>query len=151
MSQQMSETTLRKSVTVAMPVERAFRLYTEGIATWWPIETHSVAAENAETAVFEGRGGGRLYERATNGEEHVWGTVLVWDPPRRVVHSWHPGRGEETAQEVELVFTPDGEGTRVELAHSGWERLGDRMAEVMASYDTGWDFVLGRYVESANG
>jgi hypothetical protein len=28
--------------------------------------------------------------------------------------------------------------------------LGDRMAEVVASYETGWDKVLGRYLEAAN-
>lgn len=151
MSQQRTEAVVRKSVTVARPVDEAFRLYTEGIARWWPLETHSVAEKDADTAVFEAREGGRLYERAKNGQEHLWGTILVWDPPSRIVHTWHPGHGAETAQEVELRFLPDGEGTRVELVHSGWEKLGERMERTMASYESGWDFVLGRFVETANG
>ena len=151
MSQQTTEAAVRKSVTVARPVEEAFRLYTDGIATWWPLETHSVAEKDAETVVFEARERGRLYERAKNGQEHLWGTILVWDPPSRIVHTWHPGGGEETAQEVEIRFLPDGDGTRVELVHSGWKKLGERMEQKMANYEGGWDFVLGRFVETANG
>ena len=150
MGQQTSETAIRKSVMVDRSVEDAFRLYTEQVATWWPYSTHSVGKDDVETVIFEGREGGRFYERTKKGDEHLWGTVLTWDPPRRVVHTWHPGRGEETAQEVEVAFTSGREGTRVELVHTGWERLGDRMAEAMANYDAGWDVVLGRYVESAN-
>lgn len=149
--QQASELVLRKSITVARPVEDAFHLYTEGLATWWPLRTHSVAQADAQTCVLEPRLGGRLYERTSAGDEHEWGSVLVWDPPHRLVHTWHPGSDEDSAQQVEIRFAPDGAGTRVELVHTGWEKLGDRMAEVMANYRTGWDFVLGRYAEKATG
>ena len=151
MSQQTSETAIKKSVVVNRPVEEAFRFYTEQVGSWWPFQkTHSVTEEDVETVIIECREGGRFYERTKSGDEHVWGTVLVWDPPNRILHSWHPGRGEETSQEIELTFTQVAEGTRVNLVHTGWERLGDRMPEVMASYDTGWDKVLGQYVEAAN-
>jgi uncharacterized protein YndB with AHSA1/START domain len=141
---------ITKSVTINAPVERAFKVYTDEIASWWPLKTHSVS-EQAETCIFEGRQGGRIYERATDGEEHVWGTVLVWDPPSRVVYTWHPGRSEDTAQEVEMHFRPQGERTRVDLEHRGWERLGDEAPVIMQSYEGGWDFVLGEcYVEAAN-
>jgi len=149
MSPQMSDTAIRKSVTVDRPLEEAFRLYTEQLATWWPFSTHSAGKEEVETVILEGREGGRFYERTRNGDEHLWGTVLVWDPPSRVVHSWHPGRAEHTAQEVEVTFAPQGEGTRVELVHSGWERLGDRLDEMITNYNEGWDVVLGRYAQAA--
>jgi hypothetical protein len=49
-----------------------------------------------------------------------------------------------------MRFTPDGEGTRVELQHRGWEALGGDAAEVFESYDSGWDYVVGkRYAEAA--
>jgi uncharacterized protein YndB with AHSA1/START domain len=150
MSQQTSETAIRKTVTVSRPVEEAFRIFTEDLAEWWPYVTHSVEQENVDTVIFECRPGGRFYERAKDGTEHTWGTVLKWDPPRRVVYSWHPGRGEETAQEVEITFAGVADGTRVELVHTGWEVLGDRMAEVVASYDTGWDTVLGHFAKAAS-
>lgn len=152
MSQQTSETAVRKTVTVNCTAEDAFRVFTAEVGSWWPFEkVHSVAEAEVETVVLEGVEGGRFYERTKSGQEHLWGTVLVWDPPRRLVCSWHPGRGEETSQEVEVTFTPEGDRTRVDLVHTGWERLGDRMAEAVASYDSGWDKVLGRYAEAANG
>ena len=149
--QQTSEMVLTKTITVPLSVEDAFRLYTEEIATWWPVSTHSVEKEDAETVVFEPGEGGRIYERTKSGDEHVWGIVLTWDPPNRIVQSWYPSRGEDTAQEVEIRFEPDGSGTRVELVHTGWETLGDRAAEVYRNYDTGWDYVLGKYGDAAVG
>jgi uncharacterized protein YndB with AHSA1/START domain len=138
---------IHKSVTVRRPVEEAFALFTEGIATWWPLATHSIYEERATTAVFESRVGGRLYEISIDGEKGVWGTVRVWAPPHRIVYSWHPGRGEETAQEVEVQFAADGVGTRVEIEHRGWERA----PEQRSGYDEGWDFVLGQYVTVSAG
>jgi uncharacterized protein YndB with AHSA1/START domain len=150
MSQQTSELVITKSVTIAAPVEHAFRVFTEEIHTWWPLRTHAVDTEHSETVVLEGHEGGRLFERTPAGEEHLWGTVVLWEPPRRVGYSWHPGRGAETAQEVEVTFTRQGEGTRVDVRHWGWEKLGDRLDETIASYNDGWDLVLRRYVEAAN-
>lgn len=135
---------LHKSVAVSVPVEKAFQVYTEGMATWWPIETHSVAQERDATAVFEGRVGGRIFEREADGKEHLWGTVLEWDPPHRFVHTWHPGRSEGTAQRIEMRFVSEGEGTRIELDHRGWESLAAEAATTFENYDSGWDFVLGQ-------
>jgi uncharacterized protein YndB with AHSA1/START domain len=149
MNQQASEVVIEKSVTVAAPVEDAFRVFTEEIHTWWPLQTHAVDTEHIETVLMEGREGGRLYERTTGGEEHVWGIVLAWDPPHRLGYSWYPGRGAETAQEVEVTFTPSGDGTRVDLRHWGWEKLGDRLDETVGSYNEGWDKVLARYAQAA--
>ncbi len=75
--------------------------------------------------------------------------MVEWDPPTRIVHTWHPGRSPETAQEVELRFRRERDGTRLDLTHRGWETLGDEAQELLGSYDTGWDFVLRRYVERA--
>jgi hypothetical protein len=55
------------------------------------------------------------------------------------------------ATDLEVRFSPEGDGTRVELTHGGWERYGDRADESFGSYNSGWDTVLGRYVEKANG
>jgi uncharacterized protein YndB with AHSA1/START domain len=143
--------TIRKSVTVDAAVERAFALFTEGIDEWWPVETHSIAAGNGgrpEKAVFEQREGGRVYEQ-TGGEQHDWADVLVYDPPTRLVLRWRVNP-ENPPTEVEIVFRPEGEGTRVDLEHRGWEAYGDGAAESHSGYNSGWDFVLDRYVERAN-
>ena len=149
MTQETNERVVEKSVTVSVPVERAFEVFTAEIGTWWPLRTHAVDTERSETVVMEGRVGGRLFERTPTGEEHVWGTLVAWEPPNRIVYSWHPGRGEETAQEVEITFSPEGEGTRVDIRHYGWEKLGDRLEETVASYNEGWDKVIAVYARAA--
>jgi uncharacterized protein YndB with AHSA1/START domain len=140
---------IEKSVTVEAPPEHAFRVFTEEIGAWWPLRTHAVDTDDAETVVFEPYVGGRLYERVRGGEEHDWGTVVAWEPPERLGYTWHPGRGAETAQEVEVTFTAEGRSTRVDVRHWGWEKLGDGLDETIASYDDGWGLVLGKYAEHA--
>jgi uncharacterized protein YndB with AHSA1/START domain len=136
---------VRKSITVSLPPERAFRRFTEEIAGWWPLATHSVSESAEATCAIEGRVGGRIVETAPDGAEHRWGTVMAWEPPRRLAFTWHPGRSDDTGQEVEVTFRPEDGGTRVDLVHTGWERLGEKGAGMRADYDAGWDVVLGRY------
>ncbi len=142
-----SDLVVRKSVTARCSVEEAFRVFSEGVATWWPLQTHSVGERSAKTCVLEGRMGGRFFERQEDGTEAVWGTVTAWEPPQRLAFTWHPGRAESTAQGIEIRFTPVGGGTRVELEHRGWEKLGERAEEARNEYESGWDFVLGCYVD----
>lgn len=136
---------LRKSVTVGKPVEQAFNLFTAGLARWWPLGRYSVSQERAITCVMEPRVDGSLYELRDDGERFLWGRVLVWDPPHRVVFSWHPGRDAETAQEVEIRFSAQGHSTRVDLEHRDWAKLGDRARETREGYERGWDVVLGQH------
>ncbi len=136
---------VRKTVTVAEPCREAFDRFTRGIGGWWPIATHSVDPDETETCVFEGVQGGRIYERHRDGSEADWGRVTVWEPPTRIVFTWRPGRPASTAQEVEVVFTPTADGTRVELTHRDWERYGPGAKEQRDEYAPGWDYVLSCY------
>ena len=142
---------VRKALLVPIAPEKAFSLYTTGVASWWPLDSHSVGENRAETVILEGRAGGRFYERDKDGTAAEWGVVRVWDPPHRLVYSWHPGRPEDTGQEVELRFAADGSGTRIDLEHRGWEALGDKAEAVRANYDKGWDFVFGECFARAAG
>ena len=156
MSTQTTVEPVRRSVTVARPVEDAFRVFTDGIATWWPLQTHSIegmASEGAkvpETVVLEGHVGGRLYERMTDGEDGYWGTVTHWEPPHRVVIEWKVNPNAPAPTEIDVSFAPDGDGTRVDLVHRGWERLGAEAEEARASYSDGWVGVLAAYEGVAN-
>jgi hypothetical protein len=147
----MSETTVVaavvKVVTVSCPVERAFTVFTREVGSWWPTETHSLHPGEVEQVVWEETEGGAVYEIATSGERAQWATVLRWEPPHRVVIAWQVNP-DRLGTEVEVRFTPDGDGTRVELEHRGWESLADG-AEMRESYDTGWDHVLARLVGAA--
>jgi hypothetical protein len=86
-----------KVLTVKATPDRAFRRFTEEMASGWPLRTHSAGGEAAETVVMEGRVGGRIVERIRGGRPCVWGTVTAWEPPRRVAFTWHPGRDSATA------------------------------------------------------
>jgi len=137
-----------KAVTVACTQEEAFRYFNGDISMWWPVATQSVVAYASEfkdrpaTVIFEPRVGGRIFERARSGEEHVWGSVLAWGPPTRVVFSFHPGRDDKEAQTVEVTFSPAPEGARVVLTHSGWEKLGANAQKARDSYNQGWEVVF---------
>jgi uncharacterized protein YndB with AHSA1/START domain len=145
MSTHVTVTPVRKSVIVKRPPAEAFRLFTDGIATWWPLRSHSVAEERTETVVFEPREGGRVYERRADGSISYWAEVLVWEPPRRFVLSWQPNPDAPAATELEVTFTPEGDRTRVDLEHRGWERLGEAAELKRTEYEAGWDGVLDRY------
>ena len=136
---------LVKSVLVSLSVEDAFRLFTEGYARWWPLLSHSVGEEHAQTCVLEAGIGGRIYEIIDDGRQVEWGRVLAWEPPRRLVFSWYPGRQPDTAQQVEVTFRVQGERTLVQLTHTGWENLGALAQAHRLNYDSGWDTVLGKY------
>ena len=139
---------VRKTVTVDCAVEEAFRVFTTDAMSWWPVESHSIHGSVAEI-VFEPQVGGEVYEIAESGERGHWATVREWDPPHRLVLGWNILKRDGELTEVEVRFSPEGDGTRVDLEHRGWERVTEHGAEKRADYDTGWDFVLGKYVEHA--
>ena len=142
---------VRKQLKVRLSVEQAFELFTAGIGKWWPLVTHSVGEEQAETCFFEGWIGGRIVEVLRDGSQAEWGRVLVWEPFHKVSFHWYPGRAPDTAQEVSVSFSEISGGTLVELVHVGWETLGADAQDRRDGYETGWDFVLAKYiVETAN-
>jgi uncharacterized protein YndB with AHSA1/START domain len=137
-----------KTVTVACTPEEAFRYFTADFSMWWPAATHSVVAYASEfkdqpaAVIFEPHASGRIFERSRSGEEYIWGTVLAWEPPARLVFSFHPGRDEKEAQTVEVTFSAVPEGARVVLIHSGWEKLGANAQKARDSYQQGWEGVF---------
>lgn len=104
-----------------VPPDHAFAAWTERCATWWP-RSHTVSG-NPSAITFEPRAGGQIVEHA-GAETHPWGTVLEWDPPRRLRYLWHLFFTPAEATEVDVTFTGRGSRTVVRLEQSGWERLG---------------------------
>jgi hypothetical protein len=142
---------IRKTVTVPLSQKAAFKLFTEGMGTWWPTLTHSVAQSTAATAGMDDRVGGEIYEQ-TDGGRVTWGTITAWDAPDGFSSTWHPGYGAELATQLTVRFHAEGPSTtRVELEHRGWEVFGERADEMFQGYLTGWDPVLAPYVERAGG
>jgi uncharacterized protein YndB with AHSA1/START domain len=145
-STQATDLTIHKTVIVAAPVEQAFETFTERLGEWWPTDTHSIGHDRVEAVILEGAVGGRLFERHFDGEEASWGRVLAWEPPTRLVLEWRVNEEWPAPTEIEVRFSAEGDGTRVELEHRGWERLGASAAESSANYNKGWDVVLAPFV-----
>jgi len=157
MTPQQAGTSVRESIVVNAPAERAFKVFTEDMQSWWPKDHHILEAELAEMVV-EPRVGGRIYDRGTDGSECQWARVLAYEPPGRFVFSWDIGldwkieADPERTSEVEIRFVPEGDDrTRVELEHRHIDRHGDgweRMRDAVGSPD-GWLVGLKAFAQRA--
>ena len=136
---------VRKTVTVDCAVEEAFTVFTADIGSWWPTDTHALHAGGVREIVFQPEVGGEVYEVSNDGEQGHWATVLAFEPPNRLVLAWEVNP-KALGTEVEVRFTVQEAGTRIDLEHRGWDRVTDA-TELRASYETGWDHVLGTYVD----
>lgn len=135
---------VRKQRDVPLAPERAFELFTDRMREWWPLLTHSIAEGDATGIRFEGCVGGRVVELTADGTEHVWAEIRTWDPPHRLVLSWHPSIEAEAASTVEIRFVAIDTGCRLELVHVDLEEHGEVGRAMREQYDPGWDQVLDR-------
>ena len=115
---------------------------------WWPRD-HSATGETGLEVVLEPRVGGRIFERTSSGEEIDWGEITVWTPPHAIGYLWHLRRDRRDATDVAVRFVDRGDGmTRVEIEHSGWERLGSD-AEIWRDRNRGgWTTLIPHYEEA---
>ena len=94
--------------------------------------------------VIEPGPGGRIYEQTAGGRQFSWGTVVAWEPPRRLVCEWLVG---DTPTELEVRFAPGADGgTVVEIEHRGWERFGEAGTDRRDRNDWGWRGVIRLFV-----
>ncbi|MBL8624987.1 MAG: SRPBCC family protein [Myxococcales bacterium] len=149
-------TAVSRSITVACPRELAFRVFTERMASWWPLATHHIGAVPAATVVIEPRLGGRWFERGTDGSECPWGRVLAWEPPTRLALAWQISADWaydatlETTIEVRFEAL-DAATTQVHLEHRGLEAYGGRAAEMVAIFESAgaWTGMLEAFAGAA--
>jgi uncharacterized protein YndB with AHSA1/START domain len=118
----------RASVHVRVDPQLAFELFTEDIDQWWKRGiAYRVSGKHRGIMHIEAGEGGRLFESYDAGgttKVVQTGTVMVWDPPHRLVFEWRGvnfAPGERT--EVEVLFEPKRGGTMVKLTHRGWAAL----------------------------
>jgi len=129
--------------------ETAFRLWTEGIGKWWPAD-HTVSGDPA-AVVFEGRVGGRVFERARDGSEYEWGRVTLWEPPSLLGYTWYLGGESDDATDVRIGFCASGDdSTVVEIQHQGWERLGTRAEAWRERNRSGWESLIPHLIQAAS-
>ena len=142
---------LRREILVEASPDRAFRVFTDKMETWWPPE-HHIGKTPMKNIVMDRRANGRWYEVDANGAQTDWGRVLIWDPPRRLVLAWQLTADWQFdsafVTEVDVSFTPVTEGrTRVELEHRNLERYGAKEADVVKAVGSegGWTLTLQRF------
>jgi uncharacterized protein YndB with AHSA1/START domain len=140
---------IRLSFEVRCSAVHAFTTWTARTTLWWPVD-HTVTAQPGLEVVFQPRQGGRIFERTPAGDEHDWGEILAWDPPRRLLYRWHLRQDATDATEVEIRFVPEADDrTRVEIEHRGWERLGARGPARREGNFAGWSGLLPHFVSAA--
>jgi uncharacterized protein YndB with AHSA1/START domain len=155
MSTQAAETSIRTSIVVEVPVDRAFRVWTEEFDRIKPRD-HSLLEVDLAESVFEPRAGGRVYDRGVDGSECQWARVLAYEPPERIVFSWdiNPQWQIETdlekTSEVEVRFIAESDQrTRVELEHRNLDRHGDGWEPERDAVggEGGWPLYLQRFAD----
>jgi uncharacterized protein YndB with AHSA1/START domain len=148
-------TTVRSSIVVDAPIERAFKVFTEEFDRVKPREHNMLPVPIKET-VFEPYVGGHVIDRGADGSEYRWARVLAYEPPDRVAISWDISQQwqleteRERSSEVEISFiaeTPN--TTRVQLEHRYLDRHGDGWQSLRDGVegDQGWPLYLQRYAD----
>lgn len=156
MTRTVSIAPVRKSLELSASPARAFEVFTAGMSRWWP-PTHTILKSPFKESVIEPRTGGRWYHVGQDGSECETGIVRVWDPPARLVlvwrlnAKWEYDPGLDT--EVEVRFTADGAGTKIEFEHRYIERMGEGAETARAAVDGpgGWSAILEEFRKSAEG
>lgn len=145
---------VRKSVIVKATPEHAFEVFALRIDRWWP-KTHGIGSAPVRKSVIEPFVGGRWHTTFEDGTEAVVGHVRVWQPGKQFVVSWEinaswkPDTRAEFASEVDVRFIADAAGgTRVELEHRNFERMGAAEGETMrGAVENGWPGMLALFAK----
>jgi uncharacterized protein YndB with AHSA1/START domain len=119
------------------------------VSLWWP-KGYQNRRTAMQSAVIEPKANGRWYEVGADGAECLWGRVLAWEPPQRLVLAWQITAAwkfdADFSTEVEVRFVAQGpKRTLVELEHRHLERYGEAAARTRETMDGGWPGILARY------
>lgn len=133
----MASDPVTASVHIDAPPERVYEYFTrpEAIVTWM-----------GDYALLESEPGGR-FDLDVKGAP-VRGRFLELDPPHRLLISWGYAGSDRLppgASTVEIRFTADRGGTRVDLAHHGLP------PDQRAGHAVGWQHYLARLRIAAPG
>jgi uncharacterized protein YndB with AHSA1/START domain len=131
--------TIRKSIWVGRSPEISFKVFCEEIGEWWP---GGFGGKDSKLSL--GREvGGRFIEKRADGTEYEIGRITAYQPPSIVAFTWRAPSWDVITQ-VEIRFTAEAGGTRIELEHSGWEQDA-KTRDAQPNYNSGWDKILGHY------
>ena len=130
---------------------RAFATYTQRIREWWD-PRYTANADTLEAVTITPRVGGRVRARHRDIGEDDWGEVTVWEPRRRLVHTFTLAQDPQHPSEVAVEFVPGGAdgnsdtGCTVRFAHGGWTEANAAERQKF----TDWPVMLDRFAALAD-
>jgi uncharacterized protein YndB with AHSA1/START domain len=151
----MGAEVLERRIVLACSPGHAFDVFTTRTDLWWPRHHRRTASS---VIIFEPATGGRLLERASDGEEWVLGRITAYDPPGRLSFDWYPG-SPLAPTAVDVAFGPAPGGAEIAILHRALsEGAIAAWPGKVALFERGWDTILpalGRFItasrEWANG
>ena len=143
-----------QTIEIKAPPARAFELFASRIGDWWP-QGNGIGKNPLVTVIIEPHVDGRWFERDADGNDTLWGKVLAWEPPARLLLAWQltPEWKHDPAliTEVELIFaTGAAGGTLVTLEHRHLERFGPHGEAFAAKIGGGWSIKAVQYRDFAD-
>jgi hypothetical protein len=143
----LSDGSITHELTLRCAAEHAFDTYAGRIGEWWD-PRYTANAETLEGVTIEPRVGGRVFATHRDMGRHEWGEVTVWEPGRRLAHTFTLAQDPEHPSEVAVEFVPgpEGSGGTVRFAHGGWT---DANAKDRAKFGD-WPLLLGRFATLAD-
>jgi Activator of Hsp90 ATPase homolog 1-like protein len=134
--------------TLRCSAAHAFTTYTARIGDWWD-PVYTARPDTLESVTLEPEVGGRMYATHSDLGQVDWGEVTVWEPGRRLVHTFTLAQDPEHPSEVAVDFAPAGgenDGSTLRLAHGGW--TDENVASRKKFGD--WPVLLERFVALAD-
>jgi uncharacterized protein YndB with AHSA1/START domain len=137
----LSNGSILATVEIAASPERVFQaLASREIIDWWVrpgvFDTREWTADVRVGGRWRASGIGRGRPYSLEGE------FVEIDPPRKLVHTWHPVGSPDPPSVVSYVLEPAGSGTRLTLRHTGMTSRDASAANAM-----GWETSLARLAE----
>ncbi len=130
---------IEKSVLLPLAPKAAFDLFTRRIGEWWPPDRRHSRDPESEIFLLES---GRFFERDREGREVELGYVRDWRFAERILIDFFIATGPERPTEVEIIFSAQGEGTRVVVTHRPKPSSEELWTQYATRYAESWDVVL---------
>lgn len=106
------------SISVPVPVDQAFEGFTDYINLWWPVNVYSHFGPGSHVSFSQGQ----LLEESDEGRQHLWGSIVDFEVPERIVLDFTLGMENAAPTRLEFEFADSGAGSEVTLRHGGWAR-----------------------------
>jgi hypothetical protein len=146
-------------IALELPVncsaEEAFAVYTGKIGEWWD-PRYTANPDSLADVTIEPWVGGRVYAKHADLGEHDWGIVTLWEPGRKLVHTFTLAQDSDHPTEVAVEFLPQREdsgspdaaqeGCVLRFEHRGWTEANAPVRDKFSD----WEHILRRFTVLAD-